>query len=175
MTPRPSRARARPILVVLLLAAAAATAGCGGSSSGSGPSDGARTTAYAKDVDAFCTDVNAATKRFQRAAAALGSETDRNVAARRFGAALGRLADGFGEGADRLRDADPPTRFRTSMRQAVEALDESETRLRTAARTARSGDAASLKRIASSLGDLRVPQAPAELLDQAPACAGGGA
>ncbi len=154
-----------------LLAAAAAgvlaLAGCGADST---KSDAAATRAYARDIDAFCADVQRATHRFQASAERLGGETDRRAAARSFGAALGRLADGFDAGAGRLRAAAPPKRYRTSMGEAVRVLDASAVRLRGAARTVRSGDADDLRRVASGLGDLRVPQAPQDLVAQAPSC-----
>jgi hypothetical protein len=156
-----------------LLGAAASllllTAGCGGSSSDDAAADRAR-TAYAKQVDAYCSDVRSATEDFQRAADSLRASTTPSTVARRFGDALEDLADGFADGTADLRGAKPPEAYADFNAQAVRALREATTRLRSVARSARSGDADALSAVGSQLGDLRVPDAPEQLLRDAPSC-----
>jgi hypothetical protein len=126
--------------------------------------------AYGTAVNAFCTDVRASLRGFEREASAAGSAADSETAARAFGGAVERL---FGRGC-----GDPPARCATPTARAVRALRRpARARLRGGGAPARPGGRlrasrrpGALRDIDRRLGDLDVPAAPPDLRRSAPAC-----
>ncbi len=155
----PGRRAARTAAPALAALALAVLPGCGG-----------RDEAYGTAVNAFCTDVRASLRGFEREAAAAGSAADSQTAARAFGAAVERLSAGLRRSTGKLRDADPPGQYARFDADAVRGFDEAARRLDAVATSARAGDLDALRDIDRRLGDLDVPAAPPELRRSAPAC-----
>jgi hypothetical protein len=156
----PGRRAARTAAPALAALALAVLPGCGGRDD----------EAYGTAVNAFCTDVRASLRGFEREAAAAGSAADSQTAARAFGAAVERLSAGLRRSTGKLRDADPPGQYARFDADAVRGFDEAARRLDAVATSARAGDLDALRDIDRRLGDLDVPAAPPELRRSAPAC-----
>jgi hypothetical protein len=154
------RRAARAAAPALAALALAGLPGCGGRDE----------EAYGTAVDAFCTDVRASLRGFEREASAAGSAGDSETAARAFGAAVQRLSAGLRRSTATLRDADPPEQYARFDADAVRGFEEAARRLDGLAASARAGDLDALRDIDRRLGDLDVPAAPPELRRSAPAC-----
>ncbi len=146
-----------------VLALAVPAAGCGGGDGGGGDA------AYAGAVNAFCTQVRASLRDFEREAAAAPAG-DARRSARAFGGALENLSGDVRRATDVLRRADPPERYEDFTAGTVRGFDEAARRLEAVARAARSGDTGALRDVDRRLGSLDVPDAPRELEERAPAC-----
>jgi hypothetical protein len=154
------RRAARTAAPALAALALAALPGCGGGDE----------EAYGTAVNAFCTDVRASLRGFERDASAAGSAGDSETAARAFGAAVERLSTGLRRSTGALRDADAPEQYARFDAAAVRGFEEAARRLDGVAASARAGDMDALRDIDRRLGDLDVPAAPRELRRSAPAC-----
>ncbi len=125
---------------------------------------------YTSAVNAFCTDVRGSLRDFQQEASDVAGQEDPDAATRAFGGAVRALSGDLRRATGRLREADPPDAYADFNTQTVRGFDEAARRLDSVGAAAQGGDVDALRDIDQRLGDLDVPDGPAELRDRAPAC-----
>jgi hypothetical protein len=151
--------------------AALAIAGCGGGDGGSG--GGGDKAAFESATNTFCKSVTTAAQQVQKDATSLqgSAAKDPKKAVQQLSGALEKFASSTSSALDRFRAAKAPSDYADFHDKAVKGFDTVVSKLRDAAKAAKSGNVQAISALGTSLNGISLPDPPKSLKDKAPACA----
>jgi hypothetical protein len=151
--------------------AALAIAGCGGGDDNGGGGGGDK-AAFESATNSFCQSITTAAQQVQKDATSLqgSAAKDPKKAVQALSGALDKFASSTSTALDKFRAAKAPGDYADFHDKAVKGFDTVVSKLRDAAKAAKTGNVQAISALGTSLNGISLPEPPQSLKDKAPAC-----